>query len=142
MDGEVNGTNGTRHPATAELAEQHRGFQDRVADRITRFAGSMPFVYLHTVVFVGWIIAGIERFPFGLLTMLVSLEAIFLATFVMISQNRADEKREAIAAVDHENLRLNTELTKAIAEQTAQITQLRTQLANIAADTARLRWGR
>jgi uncharacterized membrane protein len=57
----------------------------------------MPFVYLHVVWFTLWIALRVEKFPFGLLTMLVSLEAIFLSTFVMISQNRADEKREALA---------------------------------------------
>jgi uncharacterized membrane protein len=73
--------------------------QDRITDVITRFAGSMPFVYIHVVSFALWISLRVEKFPFGLLTMLVSLEAIFLSTFVMISQNRADEKREILA--DH-----------------------------------------
>jgi len=60
----------------------------------------MPFAYIHAVFFAVWIASGIESFPYGLLTMIVSLEAIFLSTFVMISQNRADEKRQALA--DHE----------------------------------------
>jgi uncharacterized membrane protein len=60
----------------------------------------MPFVYLHVVWFAAWIIFRVEAFPFGLLTMIVSLEAIFLSTFVLISQNRADEKRAALA--DHQ----------------------------------------
>ena len=67
-----------------------------MADRITAFAGSMPFVY-HIGWFGCWIGFGLERYPFGRLTMIVSLEAIFLSTFVMISQNRADAKRQAIA---------------------------------------------
>ena len=71
--------------------------QNRIADRITRFAGSMVFVYLHIVWFALWIGLRVERYPFGLLTMIVSLEAIFLSTFVMISQNRADEKRNMLA---------------------------------------------
>ena len=71
--------------------------QNRVADWITRFAGSMPFVYLHILWFGCWIGFGVEGYPFGLLTMIVSLEAIFLSTFVMISQNRADERRQVIA---------------------------------------------
>jgi uncharacterized membrane protein len=87
-----------RHPALARQAEERaRSVQNRVADTITGFAGSMPFVYLHVVWFVLWIALGVEAFPYGLLTMLVSLEAIFLSTFVMISQNRADERREALA---------------------------------------------
>ena len=71
--------------------------QNRIADVITRFAGSMAFVYFHVLWFAVWIIFGIEGYPFGLLTMIVSLEAIFLSTFVMISQNRADFKRQAAA---------------------------------------------
>ena len=59
---------------------------------------SMPFVYLHVIWFASWIGFGVEDYPFGLLTMIVSLlEAIFLSTFVMISQNRADAKRQVIA---------------------------------------------
>jgi uncharacterized membrane protein len=77
--------------------ERSRNLQDRIADAITTFAGSMPFVYLHVVWFTLWIALRVEKFPFGFLTMLVSLEAIFLSTFVMISQNRADEKRAALA---------------------------------------------
>jgi uncharacterized membrane protein len=68
--------------------ERKAGLQTRIADGITRFAGSMFFVYVHIVWFALWIVVGIEKFPYGLLTMIVSLEAIFLSTFVMISQNR------------------------------------------------------
>jgi uncharacterized membrane protein len=86
------------HPVLVrETEERARNLQDRIADTITRFAGSMPFVYLHIIWFALWIALGVEKFPFGLLTMLVSLEAIFLSTFVMISQNRADERRAALA---------------------------------------------
>jgi uncharacterized membrane protein len=86
------------HPVLVQREEDRsRNLQDRIADAITGFAGSMPFVYLHVVWFTLWIALGVEEFPFGFLTMLVSLEAIFLSTFVMISQNRADEKREALA---------------------------------------------
>ena len=89
------------HPALVKQAEERaRDVQNRIADLITRFAGSMPFVYIHAVFFAVWIVSGIEAFPYGLLTMIVSLEAIFLSTFVMISQNRADEKRQVLA--DHE----------------------------------------
>lgn len=80
-----------------QLRERGQVRENRVADQITRFAGSMKFVYLHAVWFSLWICLGIEHYPFGLLTMIVSLEAIFLSTFVMISQNRADEKRQVIA---------------------------------------------
>jgi uncharacterized membrane protein len=57
----------------------------------------MLFVYIHIIWFGCWIGFGVEDYPFGLLTMIVSLEAIFLSTFVMISQNRADAKRQVIA---------------------------------------------
>ena len=60
----------------------------------------MAFVYVHIVWFSTWIGLGVEKYPFGLLTMIVSLEAIFLSTFVMISQNRADAKRQVLA--DHQ----------------------------------------
>ena len=86
------------NPALVKHAEERaRNLQDRIADAITRFAGSMQFVYIHIIWFAVWIIFRVENYPFGLLTMIVSLEAIFLSTFVMISQNRADAKRQIIA---------------------------------------------
>ena len=86
------------NPALAEHARQRAdNVQNRIADRITAFAGSMMFVYLHIVWFTVWIVSGVEHYPYGLLTMIVSLEAIFLSTFVMISQNRADAKRQIVA---------------------------------------------
>src|SRR5690348_7685954 len=77
--------------------ERADDLQNRVADRITAFSGSMLFVYVHIVWFACWIGFGVEKYPYGLLTMIVSLEAIFLSTFVLISQNRADAKRQVIA---------------------------------------------
>jgi len=95
------------HPALVRHAEARARFlQNRIADTITKFAGSMTFVYVHIVWFAAWIASGVEGFPFGFLTMMVSLEAIFLSTFVMISQNRADEKREALAAHQWELIQL------------------------------------
>ena len=86
------------NPALVRQAEQRaQSIENRIADRITAFAGSMPFVYIHIAWFSCWIGFGVEKYPYGLLTMIVSLEAIFLSTFVMISQNRADAKRQAIA---------------------------------------------
>jgi uncharacterized membrane protein len=86
------------NPALVRHAEQRAAAtQNRIADAITRFSGSMAFVYLHVIWFACWIGFGVEKYPFGLLTMIVSLEAIFLSTFVMISQNRADAKRQVIA---------------------------------------------
>ena len=86
------------NPALVEHARQRAdNVQNRIADRITAFAGSMMFVYLHIIWFTVWIASGVEHYPYGLLTMIVSLEAIFLSTFVMISQNRADAKRQIVA---------------------------------------------
>jgi uncharacterized membrane protein len=86
------------NPALLEHARQRaESAQNRIADRITTFAGSMMFVYIHILWFGTWIASGLERYPYGLLTMIVSLEAIFLSTFVMISQNRTDAKRQLIA---------------------------------------------
>jgi uncharacterized membrane protein len=99
-------------PALLKHAEERgNSLQNRIADKITTFAGSMAFVYLHIVWFVVWIVfgtlVGFDSYPFGLLTMIVSLEAIFLSTFVMISQNRADAKRQVIA--DHQWLLVQEE---------------------------------
>ncbi|HTJ76584.1 MAG TPA: DUF1003 domain-containing protein [Acidimicrobiales bacterium] len=89
--------------------------QDRIADRITAFAGSLNFVYIHSVWFGIWILLNVgilgaalefDKFPFGLLTMIVSLEAIFLSTFVMVSQNRQAERSDIRSQLDFEtNLR-------------------------------------
>lgn len=90
-----------QHPALRQHAEARaESLQNRVADSITTFAGSMMFVYIHLLWFAVWILFKVEKYPFGLLTMIVSLEAIFLSTFVMISQNRADVKRQVLA--DHQ----------------------------------------
>jgi uncharacterized membrane protein len=86
------------NPALVEHAKKRaESVQNRIADQITAFAGSMWFVYIHIVWFGCWIGFGVEGYPYGLLTMIVSLEAIFLSTFVMISQNRADAKRQVVA---------------------------------------------
>ena len=86
------------NPALRQHAKERRAkVENRIADVITRFAGSMDFVYVHIVWFVLWISIPVERYPFGLLTMIVSLESIFLSTFILISQNRADERRQVHA---------------------------------------------
>ena len=104
-----------------------RSDQDRLADAITRFAGSMSFVYLHVGWFAVWIVlnAGLvgsavvfDDFPFGLLTMIVSLEAIFLSTFVMISQNREATRAEVRASLDFETNLTAEVLVRAIAKHT------------------------
>src|SRR6266699_195887 len=86
------------NPALLEHAQQRaESVQNRIADQITAFAGSMWFVYIHSIWFSCWIGFGVEKYPYGLLTMIVSLKATFLSTFVMISQNRADAKSQVIA---------------------------------------------
>ena len=87
-----------RHPGLRRDEQARReSVQLRVADLVTRFAGSMPFVYAHIALLLVWVLAPVERFPFGFLNVLVSIEAIFLTAFVLISQNRADDRRAAIA---------------------------------------------
>jgi uncharacterized membrane protein len=124
--------NKPRPPINPELLkhEQERAEarQNRAADKITAFSGSMLFVYIHVIWFGCWIGFGVESYPYGLLTMIVSLEAIFLSTFVMISQNRADAKRQVIAdeqwrtvqEEDHQNEEL-LELSRQILTLTKKV---------------------
>jgi uncharacterized membrane protein len=91
--------------------------QLRIADAITSFAGSMKFVYIHAVAFAVWMLF-IESNPWPKLTLIVSLEAIFLSTFVMIGQNRQASFQQVKADHDfqeqEQELHLNTEVTKSI----------------------------
>ncbi len=114
-----------RHPALIEHAEQRaRSAQNRVADTITRFAGSMWFVYLHVAWFAVWIGLGIERYPYGLLTMIVSLEAIFLSTFVMITQNRQEDARRLLADQEWELVQSEERQNSELLGLTSQILDL------------------
>lgn len=103
------------------LDHARRRVQDRVADRITAFSGSMPFVYLHVVWFAGWIVLNtltpwrFDPYPFGLLTLVVSLEAIFLSTFVMLSQNRETRRSEIRSEIDFETNVLSEVWLEAVA---------------------------
>jgi len=119
-----------RHPVALEKeAERAADFQLRIADKITAFAGSMQFVYVHIVIFAVWMLF-LERNPWPTLTLMVSLEAIFLSTFVMIGQNRQAAFQQAKA--DHDfveqelELKTNTELTREIH---ALLTELDQRLA-------------
>jgi uncharacterized membrane protein len=100
--------------------------QLRIADNITAFAGSMKFVYIHAAIFAVWMII-FERSPWPTLTLVVSLEAIFLSTFVMIGQNRQASFQQAKA--DHDfreqeiELKANTDLTRAIHTMTTEVHQ-------------------
>jgi uncharacterized membrane protein len=105
-------------------AERATSLQSRIADTITGFAGSMSFVYVHIAWFAFWILLGIEKYPFGLLTMIVSLEAIFLSTFVMISQNRADARRQVFADNQYEMIQEEKKQNLELIEQGKRIEQL------------------
>jgi uncharacterized membrane protein len=108
----------------AEAERRSANVQLRLADLITRFAGSMKFVYLHAALFVGWMLF-VERSPWPTLTLVVSLEAIFLSTFVMIGQNRQADFQQKKADHDfvanEQELQVNTELTRLVAALTREI---------------------
>jgi uncharacterized membrane protein len=115
----------TQHPAFLTIAEKRSAdIQLRVADAITAFAGSMNFVYLHAVAFIVWMVV-FEKSPWPTLTLIVSLEAIFLSTFVMIGQNRQAAYQQAKADHDfvasEQELHANTELTRLIHQLTTEI---------------------
>jgi uncharacterized membrane protein len=113
------------NPALVEHArERAESAQNRIADRITKFAGSMAFVYLHIAWFGAWILFGVEGYPYGLLTMIVSLEAIFLSTFVMISQNRADAKRQVIANQEWQTVQDEDKQNRELLDLSRQILEL------------------
>ena len=113
------------HPVVLEeQAKRAADIQLRIADWITAFAGSMNFVYLHIALFTVWMLF-IESKPWPTLTLIVSLEAIFLSTFVMIGQNRQAAFQQAKA--DHDfteqelELKTNTQLTREIDRLTAEV---------------------
>jgi uncharacterized membrane protein len=113
------------HPVVMEhKAQRAADIQLRVADAITAFAGSMKFVYIHAIGFALWMLF-VEPNPWPKLTLIVSLEAIFLSTFVMIGQNRSASFQQAKADHDfveqEQELKTNTELTRAIHELTKDV---------------------
>ena len=114
------------------LQERGKNFENQVADTITRFTGSMPFIYLHVAWFTGWIALGVEEYPYGLLTMIVSLEAIFLSTFVMISQNRADAKRQVMADHEWETVQIEHRQNEELLALSQQILDLTRQVHGVA----------
>ena len=120
-----------RHPVVvAHNASRGSNLQLRIADAITSFAGSMPFVYVHAVAFLVWMVL-LESDPWPKLTLVVSLEAIFLSAFVMIGQNRQAAFQQAKADHDfveqEQELKVNTELTRAIH---ALATEIRDRVAS------------
>jgi uncharacterized membrane protein len=113
------------HPVVTKARQKRaEDVQLKIADAITAFAGSMPFVYVHVVVFAVWMLF-VERSPWPTLTLVVSLEAIFLSTFVMIGQNRAAAFQQAKANHDfleqEVELKTNTQLTREIHVLTTEL---------------------
>ena len=112
------------HPALVEHAQERAQYvQNRIADRITAYAGSMHFVYLHIALFAVWMVF-FESKPWPTLTLVVSLEAIFLSTFVMISQNRADEKRQVLASQEWQSVQLEEKQNEQLLDLSKQILKL------------------
>src|SRR5438132_13616583 len=117
--------NTEHHPVVvAHQARRAADLQLRIADAITTFAGSMQFVYIHAVVFALWMLF-VESDPWPKLTLVVSLEAIFLSTFVMIGQNRQASFQQAKADHDfvasEQELHINTDLTRLVHQLTSEI---------------------
>ena len=113
------------HPVVIEEArKRNASFQLRIADQITAFAGSMNFVWIHAAIFAVWMLF-FERSPWPTLTLVVSLEAIFLSTFVMIGQNRQAAFQQTKADHDFQTqeleLKTNTELTREIHRLTNEL---------------------
>ncbi len=113
------------HPAVvAQFEKRADDAQLRIADKITAFAGSMNFVYLHAVLFALWMLV-FEKSPWPTLTLIVSLEAIFLSTFVMIGQNRQAAFQQVKADADYKGvntlLEENTRLTRLIHQLTEEV---------------------
>jgi uncharacterized membrane protein len=127
-----------QNPALLEHARKRaESVQNQIADRITKFAGSMHFVYLHVVWFAAWIALGVEAYPYGLLTMIVSLEAIFLSTFVMISQNRTDAKRQVAADLQWQTVREEDKQNEQLLQLSNQILDLTKAIHNLTVERSR-----
>jgi uncharacterized membrane protein len=106
-----------------KLEDKHKSFQQMLSDKVTSFTGSMFFVYLHIFLFGGWVlwnagVLGLKPFDpsFVMLAMIASVEAIFLSTFVLISQNRMNALAEKRAELDLQiSLLTEHEVTRMIA---------------------------
>jgi uncharacterized membrane protein len=134
------------------LARRIRRRQDRIADGMTAFSGSMSFVYVHVAWFLVWLLINLgvlgsalvfDPFPFGLLTLIVSLEAIFLSTFVLISQNRQAARADIRSELDYETNVRSEIWSRAIAETLGvDLTQVERHIATvIAADRVKFQQG-
>lgn len=111
-----------RRHQLASLGRLRQRREERVADQITKFSGSMVFVYLHVIWFTAWILLNVtiwrfDPYPFGLLTLVVSLEAIFLSTFVLLSQNREATRQDLRSEIDFETNVLSEVWLEAVADK-------------------------
>jgi uncharacterized membrane protein len=130
------------HPALRRTMEKRaESAQNRIADAITGFAGSMAFVYVHVVWFSLWIGFRVEKFPFGLLTMIVSLEAIFLSTFLLISSNRQDEHRQALADAEWKLVQEQQTENQMEIKQNEELLALSRQILDLTREVHRLSGG-
>jgi uncharacterized membrane protein len=126
--------------AREEVEEKRKSVQDRIADAITRFTGSMRFVYLHVAIFGAWIIINLGWTPlpqfdesFVILAMVASVEAIFLSTFVLISQNR-------MAALAEKRAELDLQVSLLAEHEVTRLLQLTIEVgAKLGVDTAKYR---
>ncbi|WP_026620957.1 putative membrane protein (plasmid) [Ensifer sp. WSM1721] len=111
--------------------ERNRTVQDKIAEKITNFAGSMTFIYLHVLIFGSWIAANLGLVPnvpvfdptFAILAMVASVEAIFISTFVLISQNR-------MAADDDKRADLNLQISLLAEQEATKLLTLVSAIAN------------
>jgi uncharacterized membrane protein len=128
-----------QHPVLVQKQQAKQESRSvRVADKITAFAGSMKFVYIHAVLFGLWCATGLfgfDVYPYSFLTMTVSLEAIFLSTFVMIGQNRqaafAEAKADHEYQVEHAELVKNTNLSESILTLTTEVHKLALEISEM-----------
>ncbi len=117
-------TNKTWH----EKHRETRSWGAIIADSVASFVGSWPFVIIHIVWFSVWILLSIEKFPYGLLTMIVSLEAILLSTFLMMAQNRQSERDRTQANEDYET---NIEAKKEIEALQIKLNKIETEKLDV-----------
>ncbi|MGE5233465.1 MAG: DUF1003 domain-containing protein [Acidobacteriota bacterium] len=146
-----------RHTAARNVnveIEDKRTMVEKAADWIAAFSGSIPFLLIHVVLFALWIVLNIDGFPwsmmfdpfpYGLLTMIVSLEAIILSVFVLLSQNRQTEKDRVRGDIEYEvNLKAELEIAhlhekvdRLYEETTARLDALRSRPSGAVAGEAR-----
>jgi CRP/FNR family cyclic AMP-dependent transcriptional regulator len=135
-----------RHSASRDINEENEDKRTtvmKVADWISDFSGSLPFLFMHLVVFFVWIVlnldplvttrwGGFDPFPFGLLTMVVSLEAIVLSVFVLLSQNRQASRERVRNDIEYRvNLKAELEVAHLHVKVDALHEELLARLARI-----------